>query len=165
MLDALRERITRPNWRAVAAQVRVIEANLGIGGKAEAPPGSGAEQPAERRAPAPPSSVLPTPAEPQPPPEPQLQPAPKAPQPETPAAPAQSPGAAPRRGPAKGSGPYVKDDEALFGEMGRLMAEGKTLNGAAIILGPRIKGGGSLESRAKRLASRYANSLKLSEIS
>jgi hypothetical protein len=67
-----------------------------------------------------------------------------------------SPAAAPqprgKRGPVKGSiSRYADHDRSMFPQMKRLIDQGMSMTAAAEQLGPHLKGGGTLESRATRL--------------
>jgi hypothetical protein len=60
-----------------------------------------------------------------------------------------------RPGPAKGASRYARADRKQFPEMRELIDGGLSPHGAALKLGAKLAGGGTLESRAKRLATRY----------
>jgi hypothetical protein len=61
-----------------------------------------------------------------------------------------------RRGPSKGSvSRYAAADRKFFPRMRKLIAKGETVAAAALACGNHLKGGGTLESRATRLAKLF----------
>lgn len=66
----------------------------------------------------------------------------------------------PGRGRPKGSGSYAEADAPLLAEMRQLIAgqEAFSPDGAAKMIAHKAKGGGTLDSRANRLARRYSQS-------
>ena len=66
-----------------------------------------------------------------------------------------------RRGRKPGSGSYEKDDAPLIKEMGGLIAEDKAASpyAAAMQIVDKAKGGGTPESKARRLVDRYNDEL------
>jgi len=68
-----------------------------------------------------------------------------------------------RKGPRPGAGRYHESDKALFGEMERLISSGMTPTGAALklALAGQVDGGGTAESRGRRLARFYSRPKKL----
>jgi hypothetical protein len=63
-----------------------------------------------------------------------------------------------RRGRPIGSGSYAEDDAPLLIEMQRLVDDGKALSAhqASLMVADRARGGGSLESKARRLRNAYS---------
>lgn len=72
-------------------------------------------------------------------------------------APNAAPSVPPSRGRTRGSGAFTKFDEPLLDRMALLIHEGSAMspNGAALLVAADAKGGGTLESRAQRLAKAY----------
>jgi hypothetical protein len=70
-----------------------------------------------------------------------------------------------RRGPRKGDARYAADDRRHFKKLGQLIRKGRTLYGAALEIAKTgvLAGVAEPVSKAKRLAERYKNFLKLSE--
>lgn len=64
-----------------------------------------------------------------------------------------------KRGRPAGSGSYEKDDEPLLTDIQRLLDAGEapSLHQASLMVAKLARGGGSLDSRAKRLRDRYSD--------
>jgi hypothetical protein len=59
-------------------------------------------------------------------------------------------------GPSKGSSRYAAGDRKFFPRMRKLIAKGESVSAAALVYGDNLKGGGTSQSKARRLAKLFS---------